>query len=319
MYIACKDLNAAAFDRMKLHINVGGIEMDRSEQIKAGERGAWLSICAYLILAAVKLTAGSVWNSAGLWADGLNNSTDIVASVAVLIGLRISRKPADKNHLYGHYRAESIASLVASFIMVTVGIQVILEGVQSLFNRQEEAPEMVAAWVAIACAAAMYGVYRYNLHLGRKINSSSIKAVAYDNRSDALVSVGAFVGIMGAQFGIPFIDTIAGILVGIIICKTAWQIFFEASHTLTDGFDVQSLENIKRTVTDIPGVHEVTDLKARMHGNLTWVEATIRVDADLTVTKSHEISDLIETRLEKECKVQNATIHIEPFALDKNS
>ncbi|KKK36018.1 transporter [Mesobacillus campisalis] len=293
--------------------------MDRSEQIKAGERGAWLSIGAYLVLAAVKLTAGSVWNSEGLWADGLNNSTDIVASVAVLIGLRISRKPADQNHLYGHYRAESIASLVAAFIMVTVGLQVILEGIRSIFNSQGEAPDIVAAWVAIACAAAMYGVYRYNLNLGRRINSSSIKAVAYDNRSDALVSVGAFIGIMGAQFGIPFIDTIAGIVVGIIICKTAWQIFLEASHTLTDGFDVHSLENIKKTVTDISGVHEVTDLKARMHGNQIWVEATIRVDPDLTVMKSHEISERIEVRLEKECRVQNATIHIEPFSVDKNN
>jgi len=290
--------------------------MDRHEQIKAGEKGAWVSILAYLVLAAVKLTAGSIWKSDGLWADGLNNSTDIIASVAVLIGLRISRKPADQNHLYGHYRAESIASLVASFIMVTVGIQVILDGARSIFARQTETPDLVSAWVAIACALAMYGIYRYNLNLSKKIDSSSIRAIAYDNRSDALVSVGAFIGIMGAQFGIPFVDTIAGIIVGLIICKTAWSIFFESTHTLTDGFDVHSLERIKDTVQTTNGVHEVTDVKARMHGNQILVEATIRVDSDLNVVESHDITETIEKRLEKECNVQSAIIHIEPLSIE---
>ena len=290
--------------------------MERDEQIKSGERGAWISIIAYLVLAAVKLTAGAIWQSDALWADGLNNSTDIIASVAVLIGLRISRKPADQNHLYGHYRAESIASLIASFIMVTVGLQVILDGIQSIFRQQTATPDMVAAWVALICAAAMYGISRYNLSLSQKINSSSIRAIAYDNRSDALVSVGAFIGIMGAQLGVPSIDTIAGIIVGVIICKTAWSIFYEATHTLTDGFDVHSLEHIKHTVQNINGVKEVTDIKARMHGNQVLVEATIRVNPNLNVIEGHEISEKVEYRLEKECNVQSATIHIEPVTID---
>ncbi|MCM3586032.1 cation diffusion facilitator family transporter [Mesobacillus maritimus] len=290
--------------------------MERDEQIKSGEKGAWISIIAYLVLAAVKLTAGAIWQSDALWADGLNNSTDIIASVAVLIGLRISRKPADQNHLYGHYRAESIASLIASFIMVTVGLQVILDGIQSIFRQQTATPDMVAAWVALICAAAMYGISRYNLSLSQKINSSSIRAIAYDNRSDALVSVGAFIGIMGAQLGVPSIDTIAGIIVGVIICKTAWSIFYEATHTLTDGFDVHSLEHIKHTVQNINGVKEVTDIKARMHGNQVLVEATIRVNPNLNVIEGHEISEKVEYRLEKECNVQSATIHIEPVTID---
>ncbi|MBM4764096.1 cation diffusion facilitator family transporter [Bacillus sp. B15-48] len=288
--------------------------MDRRDEIKKGEKGAWLSIIAYLILACVKLTVGTIWNSEGLQADGLNNTTDIIASVAVLIGLKISQKPPDHNHLYGHYRAESIASLIASFIMVAVGIQVIIGGIRSIFSGKGETPDLITAWVAIACAAIMYGMYRYNLYLGRKINSSSIQALAHDNRSDALVSIGAFIGIIGAQFGLPLIDTIAAIIVGIIICKTAWSIFFDASHTLTDGFDVHTLEKINETVQTTYGVYEVTDLKARMHGNQVLVEATIRVNRDLNVVESHEITEKIESRLEKECNVQSATIHIEPFS-----
>ena len=288
--------------------------MERIEEMKAGERGAWLSIAAYIILASVKLVSGWYWSSEGLWADGLNNSTDIVASVAVLIGLKIAQKPADHNHHYGHYRAESIASLVAAFIMVTVGIQVIMEGIRSLFNRQTGEPDLIAAWVALACAVAMYIVYRYNLRLAQRINSSSIKAVAFDNRSDALVSLGAFTGIIGSQAGIPYIDTITGIIVGAIICRTAWHIFFDSALTLTDAFDVHSLEHIKNTVASTRGVEEVTDLKARMHGNQILVEATIRVNPHLNVVRSHEITEKVETRLKKECSVQNATIHIEPYS-----
>ncbi|CAM3646455.1 cation diffusion facilitator family transporter [Mesobacillus zeae] len=287
--------------------------MDRSEQIKAGEVGAWVSIFAYIILAAVKLAVGKISHSEGLWADGLNNSTDIIASIAVLIGLKISRKPADQDHLYGHYRAEAVASLVAAFIMVTVGIQVIIGGIQSAVNPSPETPQWISAWVALACAAAMYGVYRYNLALGNKIQSSSIKAVAYDNRSDALVSIGAFAGIVGTKSGIEFLDTLAAILVGLVICRTAWSIFYDASHTLTDGFDTDSMKKIKEKVRDTAGVQEVTDIKARMHGNLVLVEATIRVNPSLNVIESHEITELIEQKLKTECNVSSATIHIEPF------
>ncbi|WP_071459038.1 cation diffusion facilitator family transporter [Bacillus massilinigeriensis] len=287
--------------------------MERMEQIKAGEKGAWISIITYIILAAVKLTAGKISNSEGLWADGLNNSTDIIASIAVLIGLKIAQKPADKDHLYGHYRAESIASLVAAFIMASVGLQVIADGIKSFVDPSNETLGWLSAWIALSCAAAMYGVYRYNLSLGNKINSSSIKAVAYDNRSDALVSIGAFAGIVGTKLGVDYLDTLAAIIVGLIICKTAWSIFYDATHTLTDGFDITTMEDIKTKVISAPGVEEATDIKARMQGNSILVEATILVDPQLTVYESHEIADRIEEVLKRECNVYSATIHIEPF------
>ncbi len=96
--------------------------MNQYEKYKKAEKGAWLSIIAYLILATVKITIAEVGNSAALRADGLNNTTDVIASVTVLIGLKISRKPPDKDHHYGHFRAETIASLVAAFIMVFIGL-----------------------------------------------------------------------------------------------------------------------------------------------------------------------------------------------------
>ena len=162
---------------------------------KKAEIGAWLSIAAYMVLSAIKLIMSQIGNSEALRADGLNNLTDIIASVAVLIGLKISQKPPDENHRYGHSRAETIASLVAAFIMITVGIQVIMDSVQSFFNPKEATPDLMTAFVALFSALFMYGIYRYNLNLSKKINSKALRSAAQDNRSDALVSVGAAIGI----------------------------------------------------------------------------------------------------------------------------
>ena len=159
----------------------------------------------------------------------MNNLTDIIASVAVLIGLKIAQKPPDENHRYGHSRAETIASLVAAFIMITVGIQVIMDSVQSFFNPKETTPDLMTAFVALFSALFMYGIYRYNLNLSKKINSKALRSAAQDNRSDALVSVGAAIGIAGSYFGLPLLDPLAALIVGLIICYTAWEIFKEAA------------------------------------------------------------------------------------------
>src|SRR4051812_7227415 len=111
-----------------------------NSQYKRAERGAWLSIAAYIILSGVKISTSYIGDSEALRADGLNNLTDIIASVAVLIGLRISQKPPDENHRYGHSRAETIASLVAAFIMITVGVQVMIGSVQSVFSPGKTSP-----------------------------------------------------------------------------------------------------------------------------------------------------------------------------------
>lgn len=283
------------------------------DKIKQGEKGAWISIFAYIFLSTVKLVVAYLGNSEALRADGLNNSTDVIASVAVLIGLKISRKPPDEDHHYGHYRAETIASLIAAFIMVTVGLQVIIGTIQSILENNYEQPSMLTAWTALASAAVMLFVYRFNKRLSIKINSTSLNAAAQDNKSDALVSIGAFIGIIGAQFGLFWLDPIAGFIVGIIIVKTAWDIFREATHTLTDGFNEEQLFKIKSSIANHPEVEEVKDVKGRLHGSQALVEVTIFVDPELTVQESHDITENIENMLDEKHDVPHAHIHIEPF------
>lgn len=237
--------------------------MERYDELKKGESGALVSIAAYLVLSAIKLIIGYLFHSEALTADGLNNTTDIIASVAVLIGLRISQKPPDEDHPYGHFRAETIASLIASFIMMVVGLQVLFSAGESIFSAKQETPDMIAAWTAAGGAVLMLIVYRYNKRLAKKVKSQALLAAAADNKSDAFVSIGTFIGIVAAQFHLAWIDTVTAFVIGLLICKTAWDIFKESSHSLTDGFDIKDISAYKQTIEKISGVSRLKDIKAR--------------------------------------------------------
>lgn len=287
--------------------------MNQHDNLKRGEKGAWLSIIAYVFLATTKLIVANLGDSEALRADGLNNSTDVIASIAILVGLKISRKPPDEDHHYGHYRAETIASLFAAFIMMFVGIQVIYDTCQKMLTGQVSQPDMLTAWTAIGAAIIMFFVYRYNLKLSKQIQSGSLYAAAQDNRSDALVSIGAFVGIIGAQFGVFWLDPLAGLIVGIIICKTAWDIFKDATHTLTDGFDEKQIQKIRLSISKVTEVKKIVEVRGRILGNQAFIDITILVDPNLNVKESHDITVRIENFLAKKHNIKHAHIHIEPY------
>ncbi|KNY29194.1 cation diffusion facilitator family transporter [Pseudobacteroides cellulosolvens] len=282
------------------------------DRIKIGERGARISIFAYIILSVFKLITGYLSESEALTADGLNNSTDIIASLAVLIGLKISRKPADENHHYGHWRAETVSSLIASLIMIGVGLNVLYNAIRSIINFKAPTPDITAAIVGIICAGAIYLVYLYNKKIALSIKSSALMAAAKDNLSDAWVSVGTSIGIIASQFGLAWIDPAAAIVVGILICKTGWDIFREAAHNLTDGFDKKSLDNIFKIVCQVPGVLNVKNVRGRVYGNNIMVDVSIIVDASLNISQGHKITEDIESHLKSKFDVIDAVVHIEP-------
>lgn len=285
--------------------------MHENEQ-KRVERGVYFSLGAYIFLSIVKLVSGFIYNSDALVADGLNNATDIIASIAVLIGLKISRKPADKDHPYGHLRAETIASMVASFIMVVIGIEVLISSIKKVFRGVETEPSLTAAVIAMFGAAVMLGVYFYNMRVAKETDSQGLKAAALDNRSDAFVSMGAAIGIFGAHVGLAWLDPAAAVLVGLIIIKTGWEIFTETSHNLSDGFDYEEGKEMENKILDVDGVENVGDLKARKHGNRAIIDVTIKVDPSLNVVESHEITEKIEDAIKEAYNVESIQVHVEP-------
>jgi cation diffusion facilitator family transporter len=282
------------------------------DRIKIGERGARISIAAYIILSIFKLVVGYFSGSEALTADGLNNSTDIIASLAVLIGLRISRKPADENHRYGHWRAETVSSLIASLIMIGVGLNVLYNAGRSIIYFKSHSPDITAAITGLICAAAIYLVYSYNKKIATTIKSTALMAAAKDNLSDAWVSIGTAVGIIASQFGLPWIDPAAAVIVGILICKTGWDIFMEAAHNLTDGFDKKNLDNIFKIVRQVPGVINVKDIRGRVYGNNIMVDVSVTVDASLNISEGHKITEDIESHLKSKFDVIDAVVHVEP-------
>ncbi|MCH7321976.1 cation diffusion facilitator family transporter [Solibacillus sp. MA9] len=287
--------------------------MEQYTNLRAGEKGAYISIIAYIFLSLLKLIVGYLGDSEALKADGLNNTTDIIASIAVLIGLKISQRPPDDDHRYGHFRAETIASLIASFIMVYVGIEVLKTAVENIKHPIHQEPSVLTIVIAIFSAIVMFAVYKYNFALAKKINSSAVKAAAYDNRSDALVSIGTAIGITAAIFGFAIIDTITAFVIGLIIIKTAIEIFKEAVFSLTDGFDTELISSIEERVTIIPRVREVVEVRGRQHGSLILVDITVCVNPNLNVRDSHTITEQIEKAVQQLNPHAMTLVHIEPY------
>lgn len=288
------------------------MDNQKYNDLKLGERGAIISIIAYILLSIIKLLIGYVSNSAALKADGLNNTTDIVASIAVLIGLRLSQKPPDKDHGYGHWKSETIASMVASFIMLAVGIQVLTDAISTMFESGKEPPHIVAGYVGIASAFVMYAVYRYNKKIAQQINSSAVMAAAKDNISDAWVSIGTAIGIFGSQFGLPWLDTLTAVIVGLLICKTAWDIFKQASHELSDGFDVDKIKLYRDVIGNVGGVKGIIEIKGRYYGNNEVIDVVILVNSRLTITEAHSIATKVEHIMIQDYGVYDVHVHVEP-------
>ncbi|MDF2556527.1 MAG: cation transporter [Bacillales bacterium] len=282
------------------------------DNLKIAERGARLSILAYILLSIIKLIVGYIAESKALTADGINNSTDILASVAVLIGLRIAMKPIDEDHPYGHMRAETVASLISALIMVAVGLNVLINAIQSVINFKPTAPDMLSAYTAIFCSIAIYFVYRFNKKTAERINSTGLMAAAKDNLSDAWVGIGAAVGIIASQFGLPWIDPLAAVIVAILIIKTGWDIFAEATHTLMDGIDTEKLDQIAGKIKAVSGVNWISDIRARENGNLLLIDVSVYVNPTLTVVEGHDIADAIQHALHDDFELCEVIVHIEP-------
>lgn len=288
------------------------MEEQKYKDLKLGELGAIISILAYICLSIIKLVIAYMSGSAALKADGLNNTTDIIASIAVLIGLKLSQRPPDKDHRYGHWKSETIASMVASFIMAAVGLEVLIDAITSMFQGEKETPDIMAAYVGIFSALAMYVVYLYNKRLANQINSKAVMAAAKDNLSDAWVSIGTAVGILGSQLKMPLLDTITAIIVGLLICKTAWDIFRQASHELSDGFDEKKIQLYQEVITKVDGVKGIKEIKGRYYGNNEVIDVVILVNSTLDIKEAHDIATHVEKVMMKDYGVYDVHVHVEP-------
>ncbi|PTE44290.1 transporter [Staphylococcus equorum] len=288
--------------------------MTQSENLKTAQKGAYLSLIVYIVLSIAKFIVGSMYDSAAVRADSLNNMTDIVVSLAVIIGLKISIKPADKNHPYGHLKSENISTLLVSFIIMFVGIQVVIESVPEIFSKDHHAPNVITIYVSVISGIIMFIVFYINQKLARRTNSSSLNSAAKDNLSDALVSIGTAVGLIFTQFGLPILDTVLATILGLLIIYTGFRIFKESIFTLSDGFNEQELEAYKNYVLEIEDVIDVQNIKGRYHGSSIFVDVTIVVESDLSLEDAHNICDKVEQHMHEK-GISSVYVHPEPASI----
>ncbi|WP_436861518.1 cation diffusion facilitator family transporter [Staphylococcus caeli] len=288
--------------------------MTQNENLKLAQKGAYLSLVVYIILSILKFIVGYVYDSAAVRADSLNNMTDIIVSLAVIVGLKISIKPADKNHPYGHLKSENISTLLVSFIIMFVGIQVVIENFPKIFSNEHATPNAITIYVSIISGIIMLLVFFINQKLAKRTNSSSLNSAAKDNLSDALVSIGTAIGLVFTQLGFPILDTVLATVLGLLIIYTGFGIFRESIFTLSDGFNEQELEDYKNDILEIDGVIDVQSIKGRYHGSSIFVDVTIVVDSYLTLEDAHHNCDKVENHMHGK-GISSVYVHPEPASI----
>ncbi|MER2094090.1 MAG: cation diffusion facilitator family transporter [Aerococcus urinaeequi] len=276
-------------------------------------RGIYLSIVTYVIISTAKLLVGSNFDSDAVFADGLNNFTDSFASIALLVGMILSQRPADQNHRYGHYKIETITTLIMSFVIFYIGITVTIDSTTALINQAYAAPTPINAVVGLSSGVIMSGVYWYNNRLGNKLNSPSLKASAKDNLSDALTSFATALSVVLSRTGILWLDGAMAIVVGLIIIKSGYDIFKESAFSLSDGFPQEDLDNYRKIVLMVPGVRAVSDIRGRNYGANVYIDITILVDPEISVQAGHAITEKVESALQKTEDVTAIDVHVEPY------
>jgi cation diffusion facilitator family transporter len=296
-----------------------GVSMNNpSKNLKLAEQGALLAIVTYILLSTAKLIAGSMLHSSSLTADGFNNISDIVANIAVLIGLRMARKPADMDHKFGHWKIEDLASLITSLIMFFVGLDVLFETVQKIISKQVTAIDPLGAIVGFISAIIMTGVYLFNKKLAKRANSKALEAAAKDNLSDAITSLGTSIAIIASALNYPLVDQLVAIIITFFILKTAYDIFMESSFSLSDGFDESLLQDYKQAILEIPKITQVKSQRGRTYGSNIYLDIILEMNPDLSVYESHEIADQVEEMLMERFGIFDIDIHIEPAPIPED-
>lgn len=287
-----------------------------------GKFGAWIGIISNTLLAGIKFTVGLLGRSTALMADAVHTFSDIISSVVVLIGMDIAAKPADKEHPYGHGRAESVAGAAVALLLVALAVGIGFKAVNAIANIQAGEhlpPAKSALWVALLSFCIKEILFRYKIKLGKKIQSSSIVADAWHHRSDAFSSLIVVFGIGLSIVGGPqwrFLDNLAAVFVALIITWTGIELLGGSMRELMDRMPERDIiDQIRRSALSLDDVLGTEKITARKAGMDLLIDIHIEVDPLLTVKKSHGIAQEVRDRISRRVKnVKSVLVHIEPYS-----
>ena len=274
-----------------------------------------------VVLLVFKFVAGIVGHSAAMVADAVHSLSDFVTDIIVLVFVRISGKPKDKSHDYGHGKYETLAMTIIGMALLVVAIGIVYGGVMKiaawLNGHQLEAPGTLALWAALLSVALKEAVYRYSMVEARRLKSQAVEANAWHHRSDALSSVGTAVGIGGAIFlgqRWTVLDPVASVIVGLFIVKVSIDLLRNGIGDLMEQSLPDEVEaEILQLAASVPGIAEPHDLRTRRIGNHYAIELHILMDGDIPLRMAHdrasEVEDLLRAHYGEETHV---AVHVEP-------
>ena len=291
---------------------------------KIAMRVSVVSIIVNIGLSVFKLIAGIFAASGAMISDAIHSASDVFSTFIVMIGINISAKKPDKEHQYGHERLECVASIILAVVLAETGLGIGINGLNKIFGGNYdslEIPGLLALIAAIVSIVVKEWMFWYTRAAAKKINSGALMADAWHHRSDALSSIGAFIGILGARLGFPILDPIASVVICIFIIKAALDIFKDAIDKMIDkSCDKETVEKITAVILEQNGVEGIDDLKTRLFGTKIYVDVDISADGDISLKQAHNIAEEVHTSIEQNFPtVKHCMVHVNPTDTDDSA
>lgn len=288
--------------------------MKREERFGRADRLVRAGFVVNGLLMLMKLVAGTVGNSAAVFADGVESAADFVAISAAMLALAVSRRGFDDRHPYGHGKAENLAAMLVGGVILATGGWILYGSVASIIRQSYQTPELVAVAAALLTIVIKGILYRHTERTGRELHSPAVTALAKDHRKDALTSVATLTGVGFGYAGFPVFDPIAAGITSFFIFHIGWETIVHASHDLMDGQAPRDLlDQITRLVEGMEGVEHVHEIKGRRSGQYVIIDLKLEMDPDMTVKRSHDIAHGVKRAIFQHfAMVGDVMIHINP-------
>lgn len=283
-----------------------------------------ISIVVNVLLSAIKFVVGVIANSGAMISDAVHSVSDVFSTIIVMIGANAAAKDPDEEHPYGHDRMECIAAIVLAIVLFITGIGVGITGVKKIFGGNYgdlAVPGALALVAAVISIVVKEGMFWYTRFYGKKVDSTALLADAWHHRSDALSSVGSFVGILGARLGFPICDPLASVVICLFIVKAAYNICKEALDKMVDkSCDEETERKMSDLIKSQEGVISLDLLMTRMFGSKLYVDVEIGADENTPLRDSHAIAENVHNAIEANFpKVKHCMVHVNPVELKIDS
>lgn len=308
------------------------IQQNEIRNLKNAKNSLWLNVSIYIIITIVEYWLSIVGNSQALRADAFNNLSGVISTAILIVGLFEATNIDDDDFVgkplsqkYGRsknvlqlsrFRLETIFTLITSFVIVLIALQIIFQSSIGLFHlKGKESPNLISALGAAIATLMMLIVWYSNRHNGKKLNSTSLLAAAKDSLGDVITSLGTMITVLLSYFlKLPWIDSVVSIAIGLFILWSGLMIFQECTLNLADYVDPALEHKMKDSVEKFKDVHEVIDLRSRYNGNIFIVDIFIMVDPNKTALELYDLDERIENKLRKKFNVFDTTITVVPDA-----